>query len=130
MGLGRRKAAKKQIPFPGGLQVAPAPGSAGAPHLCTVRLIVVVWVKLPEAPWITIENVPIDALLVADRVSVLVAVVVLGLKDAVTPRARPEADKLTLPVKPFCAVTAIVDVSFVPRARLSELGEAERAKFG
>lgn len=90
----------------------------------------VVCVKLPEAPWITIENVPIEVLLVADKVSVLVAVVVLELKDAVTPRGRPEAVKLTLPVKPFCPVTVIVDVTFVPRARLSELGEAERAKFG
>ena len=88
------------------------------------------WVKLPEAPWITIENVPIDALLVADRVSVLVAVVALGLKDAVTPRGRPEADKLTLAAKAFCGVTVIVEEIWLPRATLSELGEAERAKFG
>lgn len=85
-------------------------------------------VKLPEAPWITIENVPIDALLVADKASVLVAVVLPGLKEAVTPRGRLEADKLTLPAKPFCGVTVIVDVTFAPRARLRELGEAERAK--
>ncbi len=85
-------------------------------------------VKLPEAPWITIENVPIDALLVADKASVLVAVVLPGLKEAVTPRGRLEADKLTLPAKPFCGVTVMVDVTFAPRARLSELGEAERAK--
>ena len=106
MGLGRAKAAKKQIPFSDGLQVEPR---ARASHRWTVRLIVVVWVKLPEAPWITIENVPIDALLVADRVSVLVAVVALGLKDAVTPRGRPEADKLTLAAKAFCGVTVIMD---------------------
>jgi hypothetical protein len=92
--------------------------------------MVVVCVRLPEAPWITIENVPIGALLAADKVSVLVAVVLLGLKDAVTPRGRPEADKLTLPAKPFCGVTVIVDVTFAPRARLNEFGEAERAKFG
>ena len=109
MGLGRAKAAKKQIPFSGGLQVEPAPGRARAAHRWTVRLIVVVWGRLPEAPWITIENVPIDALLVADRVSVLVAVVAPGLKDAVTPRGSPEADKLTLAAKAFCGVTVIMD---------------------
>jgi hypothetical protein len=95
-----------------------------------VRLIVDVCVKLPEVPRTTTENVPVDALLLADRVSVLVPAVLLGLKDAVTPRGRPEADKLTLAVKPFCGVTAMVDVAFAPRARLNEFGEAEKAKFG
>ena len=59
--------------------------------------------------WIRIETVPIDALWVADRVSVLVAVLALGLKDAVTPRGRPEADKLTLAAKAFCGVMVIMD---------------------
>ena len=103
---------------------------ATRPQRWTVRLMVVVWVRLPEAPWTTIENVPMFALLVADNVSVLVAVVLLGLKDAVTPRGRPEADKLTVPVKPFCGVAVIAEEIWLPRARLSELGEAERAKFG
>jgi hypothetical protein len=95
-----------------------------------VRLIVVVCVKLPEVPRILTENAPVDAVLLADRVNVLVPVALLGLKDAVTPRGRPEAVKLTLPVKPFCGATVIVDVTLAPRARLNELGEAERAKFG
>jgi len=56
-------------------------------------------------------------MLVADRDRVLVPVVLLGLKDAVTPRGRPEAAKLTPPVKPFCGLA--------PRARLNEFGEAE-----
>jgi hypothetical protein len=68
-----------------------------------------VCVKLPEAPWITIEKVPVGALPVADKVSVLLVVVVLGLKDAATPRGRPVADKLTVPPKPFCGVTVMVD---------------------
>jgi len=46
-------------------------------------------------------NVPVDAVPPAVRVSVLVLVVLLGLKDAVTPVGRPEADKLTLALKPF-----------------------------
>jgi len=91
---------------------------------------VVVCVKPPEAPRMRTENVPVEALLLADKVSVLAPEVLMGLKDAVTPRGRPEADKLTLPPKPFCGVTLIVDVTLAPRARLNEFGEAERAKFG
>jgi len=92
--------------------------------------MVTVWLKLPETPLSRIEKVPVAALFLADKVSVLVFVVLPGLKDAVTPRGNPEADKLTLPVKPFCDVTMIVDVILPPRARLNELGEAARAKFG
>jgi hypothetical protein len=95
-----------------------------------VRLIVVVCVKLPEVPRMRTENVPVDALLLAARVSVLVPRVLLGLKDAVTPRGKPEADRLTLPPNPFCGVTLIVEVTLAPRARLKEFGEAEKAKFG
>ena len=96
----------------------------------TVRVMVVVWVRVPEPPWIVMVSVPIDALLVADKVSVLVAVVLLGLKEAVTPRGKPVADRVTLPAKPFCEATVMVDVTFAPRARPNEFGEAERAKFG
>lgn len=67
----------------------------------TVKLTVITCIKLPEVPLIRIENVPIDALSVADKVSVLVPVVLSGMKDAATPRGRPAADKLTLPVNPF-----------------------------
>jgi hypothetical protein len=95
-----------------------------------VRLIVVVCVKLAEVPLIPIENVPVKALLLADSVSVLLLAVLPGLKDAVTPRGRPEADKLTLPAKPFCGVIVIVDMTFALRARLNEFGEAKRAKSG
>jgi len=92
--------------------------------------MVTVWLKLPETPLSRIEKVPVAALFLADKVSVLVFVVLPGLKDAVTPRGRPEADKPTLPVKPFSDVTMIVDVILPPRARLKEFGEAARAKFG
>ena len=90
----------------------------------------VVRVKPPALPTIWIDNAPVDAFFLADRASVLLPVVLPGLKDAVTPRGRPEADRLTPPVKPFCAVMAIMDVTSPPRARLNEFGEAERAKFG
>jgi len=45
---------------------------------------------------------------------VLVLVVLAGLNDAVTPDGRPEADKLTLPLKPFVGLTVIVSVALAP----------------
>jgi hypothetical protein len=75
--------------------------------------------------------VPTGAALLAVSVNVLVPPVVLaGLKDAVTPAGRPEADKLTLPVKPLCGVTVIVLVPLAPCVMLKLLGEAARAKLG
>ena len=45
--------------------------------------------------------VPAVAVLLAVRVSVLVVVAGFGLNAAVTPEGKPEADRVTLPVKPF-----------------------------
>ena len=53
-------------------------------------------------------------MLLAANVNVLVLAVLLGLNDAVTPLGRPDADKLTLPLKPPCGVTLIVLVPLVP----------------
>jgi hypothetical protein len=61
---------------------------------------------------------------------VLVVVVRFGLKMAVTPLGRPDADKVTPPLKPFCAVTVIVLVPPAPCMMLRLLGDAERVKFG
>ncbi|SRR6266700_2719244 len=80
----------------------------------TVRLMVMVCDKLPEAPRTCTENVPIEAVLLAVNVRVLVVFVVLGLMEAVTPLGRPEADKVTLPLKPFCGVTVMVLVPLAP----------------
>jgi hypothetical protein len=66
-----------------------------------VRKTVVVFVKLPEVPVMVTVTVPVVAVLLAVSVNVLVPVVLLGLNDAVTPLGRPDADKLTLPLKPF-----------------------------
>ena len=38
----------------------------------------------------------------------LVLVAEAGLKDAVTPLGKPDADKLTLPLKPFWGATVMV----------------------
>ena len=52
--------------------------------------------------------VPVVAPLLAVNVRLLVVVAELGLNEAVTPLGRPEADRLTLPAKPFCGVTVTV----------------------
>jgi len=51
--------------------------------------------------------------------------VLLGLNDAVTPPGRPDADKLTLPLKPFCGMTVMVLVLLVPCVIVKLLGDAE-----
>ena len=80
----------------------------------TVKATVVVFVRLPEVPVTTTEKVPVVAVLLAVSVTVLDVVAGFVLNDAVTPLGRPEADKLTLPVKPFCGVTLIVLVPLAP----------------
>ena len=96
----------------------------------TVRAIVVVCVKLPDVPVIVTVALPVVAVLLAVNVSVLVLVVLLGLNDAVTPLGRPEADRPTLPPKPFCGLTVIVLVPLVPWVTVTLDGDAERLKFG
>jgi|SRR5579864_2071017 len=81
---------------------------------CTVSDRVVVLVKLPEVPVMLTLTVPVLAVLLAVRVKVLVLVVLVGLNEALTPVGKPEADKLTLPLKPFCGVIVIVLVPLAP----------------
>lgn len=81
----------------------------------TVRVTVVEFVKLPHVPVIvTVALFTVVAVLVAVSVSVLEVVAGFGLKDAVTPLGRPDADKVTLLAKPFCGVTLIVLVPLAP----------------
>jgi hypothetical protein len=96
----------------------------------TVRETVVVLVKLPEVPVMVTVAVPVVAALLAVSVKLLVPVVGFGLNKAVTPLGRPEADKLTLPLKPYCGVTVMVLAPDVPCGIVRVLGEAERLKFG
>ena len=57
---------------------------------------------------IVIVEVPVAAVLLAVSVKELVVVVDAGLKDAVMPLGKPDAEKLTLPLKPFWGATVIV----------------------
>ncbi len=97
-----------------------------------MREIAVVFVKLPDTPVMVTVTVPVVAEPLAVSVNVLLLAVLLlavllGLNDAVTPLGRPDADKLTLPLKPFCGVTVITLVLLVPCVIVKLLGEAERA---
>jgi hypothetical protein len=92
----------------------------------TVSVIVVVFVKLPDVPVIVTRTVPVDAVLLAVSVNVLVVVAGFELNAAVTPLGRPDGDKVTPPLKPFCGVTAIVLVPLVPCVMLRLFGDADR----
>ena len=76
-------------------------GSVATVRGWTVREMVVTFDKLPDVPVMVTVTVPVAAVLLAVNVKALAAVVLLGLKDALTPLGRPVADKLTLPLKPF-----------------------------
>ena len=78
---------------------------------------------------VTVE-VPVVALALTVKVTTLVDVVGLVPKLAVTPAGRPEADKLTLPVKPPDGVTVTVLLALPPWLTLTLAGEAESVKFG
>src|SRR5215471_12504164 len=73
---------------------------------------------------------PVVAVLLAVKVSVLVPVVLVGLKLAETPEGRPDADSATLLLKPFCAFTVMVLVPLLPWVMVKLAGEAESEKFG
>jgi hypothetical protein len=94
-----------------------------------VRLILTECAKLPDLPRTLTLKVPVVAELLTVSVNVLVEVEGFGLKEAVTPLGRLEAEKLTLPLNPFVGWIVIVDVPVLPRATLRLLGEAERLKF-
>jgi hypothetical protein len=96
----------------------------------TVRLSVVLFVKVPELPLIVTVTVPAAAVALAFRVNVLVEVVGFALKDAVTPLGKPAAESVTLALKPFCGVTVIVLVPLPPCAMFMLAGEEARVKLG
>ena len=95
------------------------------PTLFTVSETVVVLVNWPAVPVMVTLVVPIDAVPLAVNVNVLVFAVLVGLNDAVMPLGSPEADKLTLPLKPFRGTTVIVLVPLPPWVTLTLAGNAE-----
>ena len=95
-----------------------------------MREIEAVCVKLPEVPVMVTVTVPVVAVLLAVSVKVLVLVALLGLKDALTPLGRPEADRLTLPLKPFCGVMLRVLVPLAPCVMVKLVGDVDNTKLG
>ena len=68
----------------------------------------------PEVPVIVIVEVPATAAVLAANVTILVPVVGLVPKVAVTPLGKPDAASVTLPVNPPVSVTVIVSVALLP----------------
>ena len=95
-----------------------------------MRVIVAVCVNPPEVPVMVTREFPAVAVLLVASVSVLVLIVLVELNVAVTPLGTPEADRVTLPVKPPDGVTVIVLVPLVPRSTVRLLGVAESLKSG
>ena len=87
--------------------------------------MVVAFNRLLNEPVTVTVTVPVAAALLAVSVKVLVLTVLLGLNDAVTPLGRPEADKLTLPLKPCCGETVMVLVPLPPCTIVKLFGDAE-----
>ena len=96
----------------------------------TLTSIVALCDKVPDVPVVVTVAFPSVAVLLAASVNVLVLVVAGGLNDAVTPPGKPEAERLTLPVNPFCPITVIVLVAVPPWPTLGLIGEAVRVKLG
>jgi hypothetical protein len=90
---------------------------------------VALFVRVLEVPVMVTVKVPMLAAPLAVKVSVLVLVVLAGLNDAVTPLGKPEADKFTLALKPFCGVTVIVLVPLAAWKTLKLLGDADSVKL-
>ena len=97
-------------------------GAAGA---LTVKLIDVVWLRVPDVPVIVTVEVPVVAVLLALNVTTLVDVVGFVPKVAVTPAGSPDADRLTLPVNPPVGVTVMVELPLLPWVTLRLEGEAD-----
>ena len=85
-------------------------------------------VSEPDVPVIVTAFAPVVAVLLAVKVTVVPEVELVGLNDAVTPLGRPEAEKLTLLLKPFVPVTVIELEPLLPCATVRLDGEAASEK--
>ena len=97
---------------------------------CTVRASVVVAVKVPEVPVMVMLLVPVAAVVVALKVSVLDPVVGFVPKTAVTPAGNPETASFTVPVNPYNGATATAAVEERPVPRFKLPGAEESEKLG
>jgi hypothetical protein len=96
----------------------------------TVSVTEVLAVKAPETPLIVRVTVPVVAVELAVRVSVLAPMVGFGLNPAVTPLGSVEFESVTLPVKPFAGTTLMVVDPKEPWVMVKLEGEAFKVKLG
>lgn len=89
-----------------------------------------VLVSVPEVPVTVNVAVPVVAVLPAVSVKVLVLVVLAGLNEGITPLGKPDADKLTPPLKALSGFTVMVLVPLDPWVMVKLVGDAESVKFG
>jgi hypothetical protein len=75
-------------------------------------------------------KLPAVAVLLAVKVTRLVPAVFRAANDAVTPLGSPDADRLTLLLKPFCGVTVTAPAAVAPRGSPRLAGSSDRVKFG
>ena len=89
-----------------------------------------VFVNVPDVPVTVTVTVPVAAVALAISVSVLVKAIGFGLNAAVTPLGKPDAERVTLPLKPFTGVMVIVLVPLLPCVMVALFGKGESVKFG
>ena len=85
----------------------------------------VVCVRLPERPVTITVAGPVVAVPLAVKVIVLLLVAGLGLNAACTPLGKPDAERVTLPLKPLNGVIVIVLVPWFPWATVNVFGVAD-----
>lgn len=73
--------------------------------------------------------VPVAAVALAVRVTTLEEVAGVGLKLAVTPVGRPDADRVTFPVKPLMGEIVTVLEPLLPCTTVNEVGLEDKEKF-
>ena len=96
----------------------------------TVRLMVVVALRLPEVPVTVRVDFPAAAEEDAAMVSALPPLVVAGLKAPVTPLGRPAIFRPTSPPNPFCWFTVTVLAPLPPGDTVTAAGDADSVKEG
>lgn len=102
------------------------------PDALTVRAMMVVCVTVPPVAVTVTFTVPVVAVLLAVNVSVELplpgATMDVGLKLAVTPAGKPEADNDTAELKPPLTVVEMVLAPVVPWVTLTDAGDAPTVK--
>src|SRR4051794_22217305 len=110
------------------------PRSCVIPPLVTVRVTVVVWLVVPPTPVMVTVAVPRVAVDEAVKVTVEVpepgAAIEAGLKEAVTPAGRPEAEREMAELKPPETAVVTVTLPEPPCAIDAEVGAAAMVKSG